>query len=461
MTSLPEALKSCKVYTPKPLASAMVSRLGDREGISWLEPCVGGGVFLEVLNVQGVSKSRIRAIDLDPRKASADRFAHTTRGSDFLAWCYETHERFDRVVGNPPFLRLNKLPIPLLQSALMVKDPFGAGIQLKSNCWYAFLCATLHVLAPGGSLGFVLPASWEFSDYARGLRSGVQALFQTVEVHRSRRPIFDTVQDGSVVLIAEGFRQPLQKVVRIQHSTPHDLIVGLRSGLTTRHLPRFRLPQPSRGLTCALGDVMDVRIGAVTGNASYFLLTDAQRKSLKLPVSSVRPILSKARHLITAEMSKRTFKKLRSRGERIWLLYPTPRTRNLKHVRAYLRRPPSRGGCSKRIFKIRERKIWYQTPLPIRGDGFISGMTSSGPWISFSVMPRLTASNTLYVVRFHRPIARPLKFAWALSLLTSVSRHALESNRRLYAQGLGKLEPGDLSRLIIPVPVKTRGAINV
>jgi phospholipid N-methyltransferase len=57
--------ETCKVYTPHGLASAMVRALGIERGHKWLEPSVGRGVFVDVLNTNGVASSDIMAIDLD------------------------------------------------------------------------------------------------------------------------------------------------------------------------------------------------------------------------------------------------------------------------------------------------------------------------------------------------------------------------------------------------------------
>jgi adenine-specific DNA-methyltransferase len=460
LTDLPDAPQQCKVYTPKPVAAAMVKRLGDRPALSWLEPSFGSGVFLEVLNVAGVSKERITAIDLDRQKQPADRFAQICRGSDFIRWSCQARERFDRIVGNPPYVGLNRLPPPLLESALSVRDPFGKDLSLGSNYWYAFLCASLHVLNPGGSFAFVLPAAWEFADYADGLRDNIHRLFRRVEVHRSTRPIFSSVQEGSIVLVGEAFLQSPGVLRKRQHAGPEALALHLKRAVRLNSIVDEIKPRSSTRTTC-LGNIVQIRIGGVTGNADYFLLTEAKRKSKHLPLGSVRPVLSKARHLVSARISKDVWRNLRDKGERIWLFYPPERSKSMPSVRRYLELRPDRGGCRKKLLKVRTRPLWYKTLLPAKCDGFISGMSTSGPWISFSAMPQLTATNTLYVITFRKRLSREAKSAWALSLLTSTARQAIRLKQRRYAQGLSKLEPGDLAELYIPKPRTTKGATKV
>jgi adenine-specific DNA-methyltransferase len=448
---LPSSPRSCKVYTPGPLAEAMVSRVGCSRHHSWLEPCVGSGIFLEKLSAFGVHPGNVTAIDLDRNEQPNDKLARIHRGTDFLRWYRGTQRRFDRIVGNPPFVSIRSLPASLRSSALRVEDPDGHDISLTANCWYAFLCASLHLLKHKGSLAFVLPAAWDYASYAAPLRDRIHTLFRRVEVHRSCAPMFAGVQDGSVVLLAHGYGQVSRGTERTVHATPEGLIARLRrparSGNTASRFAHHSRPQGSR-----LGDVLEIRIGTVTGDANFFLLTDRQRLEQGLPLSSLKPVVSKARHLTASKLTTLKWRTLRDQGERIWLFHPSPAALRHPSVRAYLRLPPAKGGCNRNAFKVKERKPWYRPAHVKACDGFISGMSTAGPWICFAAMPGLKATNTLYVVAFRKRLARSQQYAWALAMLTSAARSALKAQRRLYADGLIKHEPGELADLVIPTP---------
>jgi len=162
---------SCVVFTPRPLAVAMVAALGDLPRAMWLEPCVGAGVFLSALNDSGVSSKRIRAIDLATTAHPNDANARTLRGVEFLSWSVATRERFSRIVANPPFIALNCLAKRIQRHATEICIPgTESKVSLGANAWYAFLCASVSLLSLGGSLAFVLPAAWEYSNYAAPLR---------------------------------------------------------------------------------------------------------------------------------------------------------------------------------------------------------------------------------------------------------------------------------------------------
>ena len=216
---------------------------------------------------------------------------------------------------------------------------------------------------------------------------------------------------------------------------------------------------PIHSGTRLLRDVMQIRLGGVTGDAHFFLLSEDRRTKLMLPTAALRPVISKARHLIAAKITAEVWRSLKENGERIWLLDPPRQVLDHPAVDTYLELSAENGGCHRDRFKL-ARDPWYRTPLPQRVDGFVSGMSHIGPWIALKAMPRLAATNTLYVVRFSGKITTDEKAAWALSMLTSEVRQRLKAVGRVYPDGLLKLEPNDLGSLPLPVPPRIEGAAD-
>jgi adenine-specific DNA-methyltransferase len=458
---LPLPPQSCKVYTARSLALAMVNALGVEVEAEWLEPAVGSGVFVDVLRSCGVRSDKITAIDLDVQPSPFDHCARTLRQTDFLVWARSVQKRFDRIVGNPPYVNLSRLPAALQQSALNVTNPAGNQLRLNGNSWYAFLCASLNLLKPGGNLAFVLPASLEYADYAAELRASLTSMFKRVEIHRSKKPMFPDVQEGSVVMLAFGYGISGLTVIRREHTDLVDLVTSLKTKSSATNLRGRSEDAPKlRSGECRLGEIVAITLGGVTGDAKYFLMSDPERCELELPVTALRPVLSKAKHLTSWKMDFEDWRKLKENGERIWLFDPPPG--QLKHpgVKRYINLKVSDGGCHRDRYKVGLRDPWFRTPLPHIVDGFISGMSKSGPWISLKAMSGLTATNTLYVVRFRKRLSREEKCAWCLSMMSSRTRAAATMARRVYADGLHKHEPGDLLKLPVIRPVKSRGAIR-
>jgi adenine-specific DNA-methyltransferase len=479
--------QSCVVFTPRPLADAMVQALGDQQHATWLEPCVGGGVFLEALAATKVPPSRIRGLDLATTSSSQDHLARTIRGEEFLRWSQSTTERFSRIIANPPYIALNRMPRSVQSSALRILVPGTTRkVTLGANSWFGFLCASISLLRRRGSLAFLLPAAWEYADYAAPLRASIGQLFETVEVHRCRQPLFKAVLEGSVVLLARhchgaSSRAEVSPIKRVSYRTPDaliralgasrpatvdrkDQVVSIWSGgsssalesttASDRRTTREATPHAKK----QLGDVIQIRLGGVTGHAHYFVLSDEQRVQYDLPCSVCRPVLTRARHLTAGTIGPDDWRQLRDDGERVWLFDPRPSQIRLKAVKRYLDLSPQDGGCDRTALKVRSRDPWYRTPIQRHIDGFMSGMSGWGPWVVFRETPRLAATNTLYLVHFLSSATADERAAWAMWLLTSEAARHLHRIGRRYADGLVKFEPGDIAELPIATPAQTDGA---
>lgn len=442
----------------------MVRTLVGSDEDNWLEPCAGDGALLRALADQSVPSSRIRAVDVRSKRLACDRLARSITGTEFLAWANECGETFRRIVANPPYVALHRLPKAVRKAAKRHTSLQGEPISGRANEWYAFLCASLSLLETGGSVCFVLPAAYEYAGYARHLRSELPYHFRTVEVHRSKAPLFTGVREGSVVIVLRGFGEGPGELCRFEHASPAELAWALSRGhgaASREHSfasPGVTSDFRASGDSVRFGDIATVRLGGVTGDVRYFLLSEKERQRRNLPVRALVPVVSRARHLSDAVMTPPIWETLKRRGERIWLFRPTKIATQRLSVRRYLRLKERSGGCRRGAFKVRSRQPWYRTPLPSHVDGFMSGMASCGPFVCLSDVPGLSATNTLYVVRFRAPLGASKKAAWCLALLSSQATRAIRSVGRLYADGLVKYEPSDIIETRVPTPTRWRGA---
>lgn len=441
----------CKVYTPDPLARGITGALADAPSAMWLEPSHGGGAFLQAIANLGVPPDRIRAVDLDRTECAADGLARTVRGVDFLSWSLRTTERFDRVVGNPPYLAISQLPRSLRETAACITDFDGLPIGSCANTWYAFVVCAVRLLRDGGSLGFVLPSSAEYAEYSSALRGAIHDQFASLEVLRCKRPLFDNVQEGTVVVLARGYKRGPLRFRRRIFQTAEKLVRALETDVS-HQLRSCNVTGPVEARdTVLFSDIADIRLGGVTGDSRFFLLSDETRLEYSLPRVSCTPVVSRARHLSTPVLTQDDWDNLRCSGERVWLFNPRPRDlEENANVRHYADLTFQCGGCNRSGYKVSRRVPWYRTPLPPKPHGFLSGMSQHGPWICLNEFAPLNATNTLYVVRF-RPTIRPAqRQAYALSLLSSPVRTQLRKAARRYADGLIKYEPGSISNLRLP-----------
>jgi adenine-specific DNA-methyltransferase len=444
---------SATVYTPQVLAKAMVEAASDRRGCVWLDPCLGDGAFVAEMAAIGIAKDRILALDISVTPSAQDSKALTERGVDFISWAKGRFRFVDRVVMNPPYVGLSKIKGAPLEQALQVCLPQGDRLTRRSNYWCAFVLRAIECLKPGGHLVAVLPAAWDYAIYAKPVQEAVYRAFGLVGVVRCSRPLFSTVQEGTVVLVARNRGAPESTRVRVEVSDLNETIEALRvlgaEGRPSSAAVVHALPvQPASFRR--LDELMTIRIGAVTGDSKYFLLSEQERVRNDLPVNSFAPVLTRARHLTSAVMDRAAWERLRDDGERVWLFRPTPIARTHPAVIRYLQQGLD-GSCNLQAHKVRSRDPWHQTPLPPRAEGFISGTAGGLPFLVLKGMKGLTATNTLYVVSFAKKIKIPERAAIGILLLTSNVRRQLVEAARIYADGLQKFEPSDLGRIKIPI----------
>jgi len=183
---------------------------------------MGSGAFIAPLRRKGVSKDRIIGIDIESACGAEDKSATTVRGVNFFRWSSATEQKFTKIVANPPYVAIRKLA-PELRSSLLSHGGTDVSFKLRSALKLlvrAFLSACLRILSDRGNLAFVLPAAWDYAQYANTVRIAVLQQFQSVEVHRCHEPLFPNVREGCVVLVAKTIAK----------------VPSERSGLTTAHL---------------------------------------------------------------------------------------------------------------------------------------------------------------------------------------------------------------------------------
>ncbi|MBL8471720.1 MAG: class I SAM-dependent methyltransferase [Rhodocyclaceae bacterium] len=124
-----------QVFTPPEVVQAMLG-LRRRQG-RVLEPSCGDGAFF--CRLPGATGIELDAAVCPPGALQQDFFA------------YPVTEKFDTIIGNPPYVRWQDIPLPT--RALFDTDLFDA----RSNLFLFFIEKCLRHLAPGGELIFITP----------------------------------------------------------------------------------------------------------------------------------------------------------------------------------------------------------------------------------------------------------------------------------------------------------------
>jgi adenine-specific DNA-methyltransferase len=200
--------------TPRPVAEELVDRIPLEPGMKVLDPGVGTGELLAAV-ARRRPDARLAGWDIDPTALAAAR--ELVPGADLElrsaldpirkeAGAGGSGAGFDLVIGNPPYFQVPVTP--------ELKARFGEVISGRANVFTLFFKAGLDLLAPGGTLAFVVPPSMNSGAYFEALREHVV----------SRARITDlTVLEGSGIF--EGANTAAQLLVLRKHGEPGSGVV--------------------------------------------------------------------------------------------------------------------------------------------------------------------------------------------------------------------------------------------
>jgi predicted RNA methylase len=389
-------------FTPPVLARRLCDFAIRRRGDTVLDPACGDGVFLSEAIDRG---ARATGVDIHaPTLRAARRNVPQARliAADFFDYC-SGDERFDAVVGNPPFIRYQRFGPDLSRRA---------GLSGLSSAWAAFAVLSARLLNPGGRMALVVPREALFADYGRQTIARLREMFRRVRVEPVDGFHFDALQKVAL-LTCEG--------------------AGGRAPADTSDPWRFREVDEAslrafRELEAAfvpLSSAARVRLGVVTGDKSFFVLSDEAVRRWSLPSSALVPALDASPASLRVRSVEHRL--LASDGS--------------APVRAYVRHGESMG--VHRRYKCRIRDPWHRLRLGPRPDGFLSYLVYD--------RPRLAANEAgAWCTNSFHSVYAPDPLLLAAAFFNPITLMGVELLGRVYGGGVLKIEPGDAARLRVP-----------
>lgn len=194
------------VYTPRDLVQFMV-RLAKpvRARCRVMEPACADAPFLASFLQHYGREHELVGVEIDPerlKRARASVPQATFVEADFLLW--EPATQFDIILGNPPYGIIgdaSHYPIHVLKERKRLYRQRSRTWHGKFNIYGAFIERAVNLLAPGGKLVFVVPASWLVLDDFHCLRSYL-AQAGRIQVYYLGK-VFPRRNVSAVVLVVE------------------------------------------------------------------------------------------------------------------------------------------------------------------------------------------------------------------------------------------------------------------
>ncbi len=200
-------------FTPKVVADFMVD-LADIHDVNLkiLEPSCGEGVFLEVLQNRGYNN--LTAYEIDENLAAKFPFV---RYESFIS--ANINEKFDLIIGNPPYIRWKNLEEELKRE-LLENPIWNKYFNSLCDYLYIFILKSIDLLNENGQLIFICPEYWMNTTHSASLRNYMlqEGYFKEI-YHFNETPIFEKATVSTVVF---RFVKGTNKSERIKVVKYHD-----------------------------------------------------------------------------------------------------------------------------------------------------------------------------------------------------------------------------------------------
>lgn len=474
-------------YTPSELHQILCEWAIRNPCENILEPSFGGCGFLEsardrllsignqtpIQNLYGCDID-INAFEHLEEKIGPNGLSKRFLCSDFLsvAPAHFNVNAFDVVIGNPPYISHHNLTKDQKSTAKELLKNEDYKIGRTASLWAYFVIHGLNFLKGDGRIAWVLPYSLLFADYSSKIKDILANNFLRVLLVPIEKQLFlsEGAEEKTVILLAEGWGQgPAKKGIEIStissleelKEIAHKWMIGRlsskslnrRSGFYYLNEDAFRLFKSisESQKVKQLGQIADIKIGIVTGDNNFFIISKSTADSNNLPDEVLTPIIPK--FFLTKGLTVTDDDLLQGKSDNVRCLLID--AKNIKDdgnaLQAYLSTYSDEARQKNATFK--KRSLWY---LPDDGkvpDAFFPYMHHLGPRIVMN-NAGTTCTNTIHRIYYKSEVTEVIKKLACISILTSFSQLSAELEGRHYGSGVLKHEPSETKRIALLLPDK-------
>lgn len=470
-------------YTPKEITNFICSWAIRDQDVRILEPSCGDGNFVEA-SIERLLKigvkpenlyGKIKAVELFESEAKqanlrAKKFglnSDTIINSDFFNYISKNlDEKYDVVVGNPPFIRYQNFPEEHRTIAIEMMRKIGLSPNKLTNIWVPFLVISSSLLSEKGRLGMVIPAELFQVKYAGETRVFLSNFFERITIVTFKKLVFDGIQQEVVLLLCEKKVSEAKgiRTVEIEHLKDleninfekvsksdikiieHNTEKWTKYFLSKKEIELLRKTK-AKGKIPVAKTIIDVNVGIVTGRNDFFMMKETQVNHWNLS-NYTNKVVSKSNHLKGILFNEDDYRKNAESDLPTYLFLPPDEE---------FEKLPSE--CKKYIeygekkdfhtgYKCRIRKRWYITPSLWNPSGFALRQVNRFPKLILNQVVS-SSTDTIHRVKFiskdYSPEAITICFLNSLTLAFS------EITGRSYGGGVLTFEPTEIEELLIPV----------
>jgi len=459
-------------YTPSPIAE-FILRWGVNGSVNSdiLEPSCGDGVFLEQIQKLKLPYNTITGIELDSAEAEkSDRIELANKSiinEDFHSYCNSTHNRFDLIIGNPPYIRYQFFDTRQQVEAEDIFIKAGLKYSKLTNAWVSFVVGSALLLKEGqGKIGFVLPAEILQVSYAKQLRAFIAHFFNKINIISFEKLVFPNIQQEVVLLLCEKDGTDNHKIEHIELKNADDLtsldVAKLKS-------PKKRLDFNSNKWTFyfleqheidfleniskdrnipILGKYANVEVGITTGSNDFFSIPLTMVEKYRLE-SYAKPLVGRSVQVNSAIFTSTDWEiNRKSKAKAHLVVFPEKKQlEGNSGALEYIAHGESLG--IHKGYKCGIRNDWFVVPSLKISDALFIRRNNLYPRLIINEA-RVFTTDTM-----HRVFLKPncnIK-AFTASYYNSLSLAFTETCGRSHGGGVLELMPNEAERILLPYHV--------
>ncbi|MCQ2068507.1 MAG: N-6 DNA methylase [Bacteroidaceae bacterium] len=370
-------------YTPPAIASFILHwGINGSTNADILEPSCGDGVFLEQMAKEHMLFHHATAVEYESAEADKARAIglHDSDviNADFHQYCLNTEQRFDLVVGNPPFIRYQYYDEGQQELAGQIFKKAELRRSKLTNAWVTFVVGCSLLLKEHGKMGFVIPSELLQVTYAQQLRKYLATSFNKINIVSFKNLVFEEIQQEVVLLLCErtGTGEHLIEHIEVKDAEALQQLDPHRLKLPTKqidfHADKWTyyfldneelafLNKVRSADMPSIGKYANVEVGITTGSNGYFTVPQSVVELYQLQ-QYARPMVGRSVQVNSLCFSKKDWQQNLSKGAKANLLIFTPGAKENGNdgTKAYIENGEQQG--INEGYKTSIRDDWYVIP---------------------------------------------------------------------------------------------------
>ncbi|MBF0556505.1 MAG: class I SAM-dependent methyltransferase [Nitrospirae bacterium] len=465
-------------YTPKPIA-AFILKWGIDGSASYdiLEPSCGSGVFLEQLKEQNHKFNKVTAIEFDEEEAgkadNIDLGNKSVINCDFHLYCNITSERFDFVVGNPPYIRYQYFDEKQQKEADKIFNRVRLKYTKLTNAWVSFVVGSSLLLKEIGKIGFVVPAEILQVSYAQQLREFLARFYNKINIISFKKLVFPDIQQEVVLLLCEKNASGTHLIEHLELTDSSELETLDVSKLQS---PRKQIDFKSNKWTFYfleqeeidfletvaqgksipnIGDYANVEVGITTGANYYFTVSLPVVEGYKLQ-EYAKPMVGRSVQVNSVVFNEEDWKRNRlTKAKAHLLIFPSKQKLNgHKGANSYISMGESMG--VNKGYKTGIRDDWFVVPSIKISEALFVRRSNFFPKLILNDAGAYT-TDTMHRVFVKQGVNISVVVA---SFYNSLSLAFSEISGRSYGGGVLELMPSETEKILLPYKVKNETLLH-